>query len=160
MEITSLKQTWFIILDIDGVLITTPMWKPDKMHADGYSDFCEKCVQNLNKLTEGIDTKIIISSSRRKGKTLEELKTILANRTITAPVFDALPFDDGVKSRCDEVIGYITENKLEHYLIIDDDKSLAELPLSIKRNCVLTTYASGFDEQALAIARSIIARPG
>jgi len=39
-----------LILDLDGVLITTPIWKADEIDSDGYSKFNMNCVQNLNKL--------------------------------------------------------------------------------------------------------------
>jgi len=34
-----------LILDLDGVLITTPSWKADEMDADGYSKFNENCIK-------------------------------------------------------------------------------------------------------------------
>ncbi len=159
MDIENVETVWHIILDIDGVLITTPMWKPDKMHADGYSDFCEKCVQNLNKLTEGRNTEIIVSSSRRKGKTLDQLKTIFLNRGIAAPVTGMLPQNEisGHRNRREEILYYVESNSLDHSIIIDDDLSLHELPMSLKHRCVLTTYAVGFDEKALDTAMLMLA---
>jgi hypothetical protein len=39
-----------LILDLDGVLITTPAWRVDEIDADGYSKFDMKCVSYLNTL--------------------------------------------------------------------------------------------------------------
>lgn len=38
------------ILDIDGVLVTTPGWKRPEILADGFIKFNEKAVQNLANL--------------------------------------------------------------------------------------------------------------
>ena len=43
-----------ILLDLDGVLITTPNWKPDEIHCDGYSVFNKVAVANLNGLLLGL----------------------------------------------------------------------------------------------------------
>lgn len=156
-ELENLGKLWYIILDIDGVLITTPLWKPDKIHADGYSDFCEKCVQNLNTLTDQSEAKLIISSSRRKQKTLDELNTIFANRGVIKKITGIIPFSAEPKSRLDELTAYITDTGLENYLIIDDDSSLYQLPTSMRQQCVITTYALGFNEAALIAAQAILA---
>ena len=62
-----------LLLDIDGVLITTPPWKQDVIHNDGYSEFNETNVANLNKLLSKIDNvEIWLSSTRRLKKRLAE----------------------------------------------------------------------------------------
>jgi len=34
-----LKNKICLILDLDGVLMTNPFWKADRIHLDGYSEF-------------------------------------------------------------------------------------------------------------------------
>ena len=47
-----------ILLDLDGVLITTPPWKQDELHDDGYSNFNYLAVDNLNKLLSIADAEL------------------------------------------------------------------------------------------------------
>ena len=69
-----------IFLDIDGVLCTQHQWKPDVIAEDGYSEFNAKCIENLNRLVEQTQAKVILTSSRRINKTIEEFGVILARR--------------------------------------------------------------------------------
>lgn len=71
-----------LILDIDGVLITTPPWKADQMDTDGYSKFNHDCVENLNELLTIEDYNIWLSSTRRMVKTLDEFNSIFEHRKI------------------------------------------------------------------------------
>lgn len=151
-----MTEPWYIILDIDGVLITTPLWKPDALHKDGYSDFNETCVRNFNKLASTVTIEVMLSSSRRKTKTLAEFRQIFDNRGIEATVTGFIPVLADATHKSEEIKAYLEETKVRNYLIIDDDLSLNDLPPHIRKNCIFTTYARGFDEQALAQAREVI----
>ncbi|MDJ1481221.1 HAD domain-containing protein [Cytophagaceae bacterium YF14B1] len=154
-ENTSVRP-WHILLDIDGVFITTPIWKPDMLHEDGYSDFCQDCVQNFNELVQQIDARIIVTSSRRYTKTKEELALIFQNRGIFTPIGALLPIYENVNNRKEELTLFILQNMYEKYLIIDDDLSLHELEPAIKQNCIITTYSKGFNKEALVAAQLLI----
>jgi histidinol phosphatase-like enzyme len=52
-----------LFLDLDGVLITTPAWKPDEIDSDGYSKFEQSCVDNLNQLLETVLKIIDVAAS-------------------------------------------------------------------------------------------------
>jgi hypothetical protein len=151
-----MTEPWYIILDMDGVLITTPLWKPDTLHKDGYSDFNETCVQNFNKLASMVAVEVMLSSSRRKTKTLEEFRQIFDNRGMKAILTGFIPVLATTTTKSEEIKAYLEETKVKNYLIIDDDLSLNDLPTHIRENCIFTTYARGFDEQALAQAREVI----
>lgn len=147
---------WHIFLDIDGVLITTPIWRADVLHEDGYSDFRQDCVQNFNELVQQLDARIIVTSSRRYTKTKEELTVIFQNRGIFTPVEALLPIYENANNRKEEITLFILQNLYAKYLILDDDLSLHELEPSIKQNCIITTYFKGFDREALASAQLLI----
>ncbi len=66
------KKRIKLILDLDGVLITTPLWKADEMDSDGYSKFNQSCIDNLNELLSLADFDIWLSSTRRTVKSIEE----------------------------------------------------------------------------------------
>ncbi|MDJ1502240.1 HAD domain-containing protein [Xanthocytophaga agilis] len=147
---------WYIFLDIDGVLITTPIWKPDVLHEDGYSDFRQDCVKNFNELVQQIDARIVVTSSRRHTKNRDELALIFQNREIYTPIEALLPIYTEANNRKEELTLFILQNRYEKYIIVDDDLSLHELEPTIKQNCIITTYSKGFDREALATAQLLI----
>ncbi|MEZ4888224.1 MAG: HAD domain-containing protein [Chitinophagales bacterium] len=140
-----------LILDLDGVLITTPPWKQDRIHADGYSDFNPKVVQNLNELLQFSDFEIWLSSARRTTKSLEEFNQIFKNRSIEGEIIDFLPIHKYRLSRREEIEYFLVEKAIENYLIIDDDKSLSGL--EEKSKLVLTELLKGFDRDKLKEAK-------
>lgn len=81
-------MTTAVILDLDGVLITTPNWRPDNLHDDGYSDFNQECVVNFMDLLSLMppDTQLWLSSSRRTTKTVEKFDTIFAKEVSESPL--------------------------------------------------------------------------
>jgi len=65
-----------ILIDIDGVFITTPAWKSDILHTDGYSDFNAQAVENFNELISKTNAELWLTSSRSINKSLKELNEI------------------------------------------------------------------------------------
>lgn len=138
-----------LILDLDGVLITTPLWKADEIELDGYSSFNKECVKNLNVLISSSDFEIWLSSTRRKQKSIADFNRIFELRNIQQPIFDYLPEYKDCKSRRQEIEKFLSEKEPLNFLIIDDDKSLNELPETIKAKLVLTEIMKGFNEEKL-----------
>ncbi len=144
-----------IILDLDGVLITTLPTQPEVLHADGYTDFNKDCVANFNALMSMTDAEVWLISMRRKTKTLAEMQAIFANRGIVAPLVGMVPvYAEGMK-RNHETVRFIRQQNLEQYLIIDDNRVLRQLPRVMKNRLVQTNYAQGFNEEALQEARRV-----
>ena len=144
-----------IFLDIDGVLINIfPPWNPDEVDEDGYSKFNAALTANLKALLDfKPDLRIVVSSSRRIGKSLSLLEDIFAFRGIKGKVADKTPDPGEVHlSRAQEVSRYIEENGVKHFLIIDDDQSLLQLPEKHKQGLILTRYRDGFDKACLSEA--------
>lgn len=146
----------FLILDLDGVLITTPSWKADEIDSDGYSKFNKNCVDNLNKLLSQSNFEIWLSSTRRTVKTLLEFNQIFKNRNIENEIKGFLPEYQDCKNRKDEITRFIEEYKISDFLIVDDDKSLNGLDENYKENLVLTELQKGFDEEKVSLAIEII----
>ena len=149
-----------LILDLDGVLITNPSWKADRIHSDGYSEFNESCVENLNRLLTLAEFDIWLSSTRRTMKTLTEFNLIFKNRGIEKQIVGFLPEYANCRSRKEEVLNFITELKLTDFLIIDDDKSLNGLDSGIKEKLILTELTKGFNSDKLKEAISKIKSNG
>jgi hypothetical protein len=148
-----LKRTT-LILDLDGVLITTPPWKADEMDSDGYSKFNQFCIDNLNELLSITKFDVWLSSTRRTVKTLEEFNLIFKNRNIREPIIGFLPEYMNCKNRKEEILEFLDEFKPERYLILDDDKSLNSLDNIMKDRLILTELLKGFNQEELKLAIS------
>ena len=146
----------YLILDLDGVLITNPSWKADRIHSDGYSEFNESCVENLNRLLTLAEFDIWLSSTRRTTKTLTEFNLIFKNRGVKKEIVGFLPEYDDCKNRKEEVLKFITEFKTSDFLIIDDDKSLNGLENGLKNKLISTELTKGFSSEKLKEAREKI----
>lgn len=148
---------------MDGVLINPfPAWKPDEADRDGYAKFNPDCMANLRNLLEAHPAlRIVISSSRRVGKSLEELEAIFAFRGIKNKIIDKIPEpEEKYLSRAEEITQYIEQQGLRHYLILDDERSLLKLPNAYACHLVLTEYRTGFDAASLEKALGIIGEWG
>lgn len=141
---TMVEQRSIIFLDLDGVLITTPPWKPDVLHADGYSDFNLSCVSHFNRLLPSTEAKVVLTSSRRSTKTTEEWKAVFTRRGIaSAPETCALQLP-GNPSRRKEIETYLDSYRPGKFVILDDDASLEGLSSDIRRHWVRTFQLTGF----------------
>jgi len=134
-----------VILDLDGVLIPTYPWKPDKIHEDGYSDFNSICVTNLNRILKDTGYDIVLSSTRRKRVDIDTMNEYFKNRGVLKPIKLYVPdYDDGKRlSRREEIERFLEEYQPENYLILDDDKSLSGASEEIKSNWIQTYMAIG-----------------
>ncbi|WP_299611337.1 HAD domain-containing protein [uncultured Aquimarina sp.] len=147
-----------LILDLDGVLITTPIWKADEIDSDGYSKFNKHCVNNLNELLSKWEFEVWLSSTRRTVKTLVEFNHIFRNRNIKTQIGGFLPEYDNCKTRKDEITRFIEDFKISDFLIIDDDKSLNGLEEKYQQKLILTELQKGFDIEKLELAIEKIKR--
>lgn len=107
-----------VFLDIDGVLVTLrAQTKPGIVKT-----FDKEAVEALNKLTDALGAKIVISSSWRHLYTVEELQGILANAGVKAPVIGETPTKRFNDERGAEINTYRRDTVFEgDYLVIDDD---------------------------------------
>ncbi|WP_400191230.1 HAD domain-containing protein [Hymenobacter sp. B81] len=148
-----------IFLDIDGVLCTQSAWKPEIIAADGYSEFNAACIENLNLLIEQTGAGIILTSSRRMTKTIDEFQEIMQRRGCCGQIIgkvDDATAPSGV-SRAVEIAAWLNHyGQPAHFVILDDDSRLAELPHQYRSHWVRTTYYRGFDAVALSEALAIL----
>ncbi len=145
-----------VILDLDGVLITTPPWKADVLHEDGYSAFNQTCVDCFNELLKGLDAEVWLISTRRKNKSLSEFQAVFHARGILAPLAGLVPVYGDEMDRKDEVLRFVRGNNIQHYLIIDDNTVLRQLPRAVKNRWVETQYLQGFNQAKLEEARQLL----
>ena len=157
-----------IFLDIDGVLNSEKWYKErfDKNlypNLEGYPlcEFDPLAIEQLNVLTDKTNAKIVISSTWRIGRTIDELKNIFNKVGIKGEIIGVTPhltFNDGWGvDRGNEIKRWIDLNCirwwdkmfsekdkdiiLESYVILDDD---GDMLLEQKDNFVKTSWGDGF----------------
>ena len=116
-----------ILLDLDGVMITTPPWRKDYIDEDGYSQFKSDAVTNLNRLTKQVDAELWLISARRRNYTVEQFNVFFKNRKIEKELSGMVPSYFEYIPRVEELKSFLEEEPVDNYLIIDDDSSLESL---------------------------------
>lgn len=177
-----------IFLDIDGVLNSEDWYKKrfeevDKalissMHP--FYEFDPLLVQNLNRIVKETGAKVVVSSTWRKKRSVEELQEILEKVGFEGEVIDKTPYFGGiggfgytVPRGCEiewwvENQGYrrinwskerlqeeMQKSKVKNYVILDDD---SDMLFSQREHFVQTSWKSGLDassvERAIRILKS------
>ena len=161
-----------LFVDIDGVL-NSEKWYTERFDKDLQSyplcEFDPLCVEQLNILIQKTNAKLVISSTWRLGRTIDELKNLFEKVGIKGEIIGVTPhltFNDGYGvSRGNEIKRWIDLNvvrewnrlfgedrdiNMESYVIIDDD---ADMLLEQKDNFVKTYWADGLN--AIHVGKAI-----
>ena len=134
-------------LDIDGVMVPAKGWKSPEFLNDGFPAFSTKATLILQNLILEDDT-IMLTTSHKSKFSIEEWINIFKNRGIRVRKIKSLPENVNNLSRKDEIINWFNVNNVdENFVIIDDDKSLNELPISLKNNLIQTSPYIGLTEE-------------
>lgn len=136
-----------ILLDIDGVMVPAASWKMPDLREDGFPDFSKKAVVALNRILSDTNASIVLTTTHKSRYAVEAWETIFANRGIRARI-SKLNITEDFKSRKEEVLEWlVSSHNKETFVIIDDDKSLSDLPAEYKQNLVLTSPLIGLNEE-------------
>jgi hypothetical protein len=122
-----------IFLDIDGVMNSNNHLVESKAHE--YLEFDPICVESLKKILKETNAKIVISSTWRIKRSLEELKRIFSIYDISNYIIGVTP--NLWKERGHEIQEYIDihKNIIKKFVIIDDDSDMEHLmPYLVKIN--------------------------
>lgn len=137
-------MTKYIFLDIDGVLNSEHTW--DQQSA---SIICDQYLENLRKIVEETDAKLVLSSSWRVyfGENINDPRNSLAINLIKSlakhnlKLYSSTPFVKGQFSneRGLEIKTYIDQHKITDYVVIDDEefsdfKTHLDMPKFIQTN--------------------------
>lgn len=135
-----------IFLDIDGVMVPAKGWKSPELLNDGFPAFSSKAVRVIQSLIT-VDTIVVLTTSHKSRFTIEEWKRIFKNRGLQLNKLKSLEENTNFLSRKDEILNWFNLNNIhEEFIIIDDDKSLNDLPVYIKKNLIQTSALVGLTD--------------
>ena len=109
-----------IFLDIDGVLAPIRRW-------DRYGDLDPACIQVLNEIVASGGADVVVSSTWRHGKTIDELQEMLEAQGFAGRVLDKTPSDLPGAGRGEEIAAWLADHAVGGYVIIDDHANMGEL---------------------------------
>jgi hypothetical protein len=143
-------------LDIDGVMVPAKGWKSPEFLNDGFPAFSSKASRVLQNLISKDDT-IILTTSHKSKYTIDKWKSIFNLRGINIEKVKTLPENINNVSRKDEILSWFNLNNIkENYIIIDDDKSLNDLPNYLKKKLIQPSPYIGLNEDHSVQAKAII----
>lgn len=148
-----------IFLDIDGVMVPAKGWKCPELLSDGFPAFGSRAVRTLQKLVSEGNTTIVLTTSHKSTFTFNQWKNIFKSREINVEKIERLPENISNLNRRDEIVNWFNLNNImEDFIIIDDDKSLNDLPKDLKDYLVQTSSFIGLTEEHLEVVEHIRAR--
>lgn len=144
-----------IFLDIDGVLNNADE-SDHHIHKSGCYFYSPLCVERLNTVINSTEAKIVVSSTWRLGRTVEELQVLLSDMGVVGEVIDKTCRLDHVGGfRGNEIYKWIKDNqhiigcdywKFKQYIILDDD---SDMLLWQKDNFVQTDGYKGLTDREM-----------
>lgn len=148
-----------LLLDIDGVMVHASPWKKIDSLDDGFYEFMPRAVEGLRRIISETGASIVLTTSHKSTFSLAEWKNIFKKRGIDTEV-SKLDDNHEFLSRKDEILRWKNNNaECEDYVILDDDKSLHDLPGSIKERVVFTLSYTGLKPENVESAIQIFKNP-
>jgi hypothetical protein len=145
-----------LFLDIDGVLVPAKGWKVPEFLEDGFPAFSSKATSVLQKLISE-EVTIMLTTSHKSNYNTDKWIEIFRNRDININKIKSLPENFNHLSRKDEIINWFNFNSInEDFIIIDDDKSLNELPIFLKEKWIQTSPYIGLTQDHWKMITSIL----
>jgi hypothetical protein len=151
-----------ILLDLDGVLITTPSWRAVETAPDGFFQFNARATANLAAILAETNAALVLTTSHRINYSLAEWAAFFKTRGLVPSTISKVNERTTLPpagARADEIVAWVTKQSGSvPYVVLDDDLSLHGLPAAIKSRCVITKPLLGLDadatRQVLHILRS------
>jgi len=145
-------------LDIDGVMAPAKSWQRPDILEDGFVDFSSKAVSVLQDvLAQNPNSTIILTTSHKSRFSLSQWKIIFERRGLNVNKLESLNDYTDFQSRKVEILNWFDSNDIhEDFIIIDDDKSLNDLPTFYKDRLVLTSSLVGLNESHRADIQDIV----
>lgn len=137
-----------ILLDIDGVMVPANSWKRPEFLDDGFPSFSSKATNALQKIISETNADILLTTSHKTSYSLKEWKNIFKKRNISLHRISRLSENVNYSSRKQEIIDWFaTKKDNKVFIIIDDDKSLNDLPSFLKNRLIQTSSSIGLTNE-------------
>jgi hypothetical protein len=148
-----------ILLDIDGVMVPACSWKRPEFLEDGFPTFSTRAINALQKIISVKGADIVLTTSHKNSYSLAEWKSVFERRGLNISNISRLPSNSLEMGRKDELLQWYHKNpNIESFVIIDDDKSLNDLPNSLKENLIQPSPMVGLTEELAEKAVDILTR--
>lgn len=145
-----------VFLDIDGVMIPAKGWEKPELLDDGFPSFNSRAIHALQSIISD-DTTIMLTTSHKSKYSLDEWKRIFEVRGIKIKNLEALDSNTNHLNRKEEILNwFLHNNTAEEFIIIDDDKSLNDLPAFLKNHLILTSSLIGLTAQHVLQVQEIL----
>jgi len=136
-----------LLLDIDGVMVPANSWRRPEILADGFVEFNPQAVNALNKILRHNDFDIVLTTSHKFKYSLHQWLDIFSSRNITLNKIDRLPENIDQLNRKNEILNWFkSTTRNREFIILDDDKSLNDLPELLKARLVQTSASVGLTD--------------
>ncbi len=112
-------------------------------------------ISNLNRIISETKASIVLTTSHKSKYTIQEWENIFRNRGINAPI-DKIHDNFKNLNRKEEILNWLDIKNEERFVIIDDDKSLNDLPSVVKERLVLTSALVGLNDYNTECAINIL----
>jgi len=94
---------------------------------DRYGDLDSACIAVLNEIVTQGHADVVVTSTLRHGKTVDELHTMLHAHGFTGRVVDKTPTIAPGVDRGEEIAAWLAEHAVSGFAIIDDHVDMGEL---------------------------------
>lgn len=136
-----------LFLDIDGVMTSANSWKKPEFMSDGFIMFNPNATRALAKILAQTHADIVLTSSHKDLYNTKEWTELFRNRGIHVKCIKRLPANILHHSRKEEILNWIQiQPENLDFIIIDDDKSLNDLPSVYKERLILTNGLVGLTD--------------
>lgn len=136
-----------IYLDIDGVMVPANSWRRPDILEDGFMDFSPRAVRALNRIIFDSSAKIVLTTSHKHIYSLTDWECIFKKRNVIVNSITRLPENKNHKNRKQEILEWFNISGVtDEFIIIDDDKSLNDLPGFLKSKLIQTSGSVGLTD--------------
>ena len=136
-----------LLLDIDGVMVPISPWKRPDFLSDNFPMFSSKATKALQRILDETKATIVLTTSHKSTYSIADWIAIFQRRGIELNSLERLPENTAFLNRREEILNWLNEqDALETFIILDDDKSLNDLPSNLKENLLQTSSMIGLTD--------------
>lgn len=137
-------------------MVPANSWRSPDILTDNFAEFNPKAVKALNKILNENAFDIVLTTSHKFRYSLSQWLDIFSTRNINLSKIDRLPENVNYVDRKNEIVNWFkSKNSSDDFIIIDDDKSLNDLPDFLKSRLIQTSASIGLTDE---LANEVIER--